>query len=703
MIRVWMLLLSFLSIPAMSAEFSHIKLKSHFKEYLTRPKLKSSGAKSMALRTSETLDNTVIESTLRSSLLGDLPSKSGWSSPIPIDGEESLLYEEIRKYLADSHESIGMGQVQQINLINRQFGFGVQNFSGFSWQRPFGVVQVYADRQVTPNLFGDNWLIQDTFTLEIEASTFIEKLDQAGFTEMSDAEINAFAGITFRRVYTYYHYATSYDEGLKLDFSKLFLPFTMMNQTGVERMGHEEIIKREDNWSAGAGGIISTPPLSNISFSGGILAEYSFQQATTVQSTVSKDVDAQRYKLNIMSKESKDVGATLGLQLDFFRLIQLSLLRYDLNYEYASGKEFTLAFNSPDWDMVKQESTLKRELENLLRGSGRVNSLEPFVIRLDESSSSSYESRASILLWGKLQKSKTEQIRVIKDDNVRVFFRNYSQSLKVIQNFWSRIFSAIVYRVLKLPFGASNNARYARQLTMEYEATHPQAANPKVSRVETSEQFSFVLTQSYDAAKTHRWFDRSIKKDVIWFVDTYTTLPKDYKAIVRSEQLRGPLRVESNLRIEQAGFNYFISLSEAVIFKNIANICDSEKKKEWINDDQRSRLLKKVNFGKENCVKNIGKKYLAFKKDYNLNYLQPSLTKFKNFLTSYYKKSGGLSDLVDLFHEENVFIHGRLQATTSQGSGFDTSFSSGQFRGLGVIDNFKRETGSRSPASIVSE
>lgn len=278
MIRVWMLLLSFLSIPAMSAEFSHIKLKSHFKEYLTRPKLKSSEAKSMALRTSETQDNTVIESTLRSSLLGDLPSKSGWSSPIPIDGEESLLYEEIRKYLADSHESIGMGQVQQINLINRQFGFGVQNFSGFSWQRPFGVVQVYADRQVTPNLFGDNWLIQDTFTLEIEASTFIEKLDQAGFTEMSDAEINAFAGITFRRVYTYYHYATSYDEGLKLDFSKLFLPFTMMNQNGVERMGHEEIIKREDNWSAGAGGIISTPPLSNISFSGGILANTPFSK-----------------------------------------------------------------------------------------------------------------------------------------------------------------------------------------------------------------------------------------------------------------------------------------------------------------------------------------------------------------------------------------------------------------------------------------
>ena len=703
MIRVWMLLLSLLSIPAMSAEFSHIKLKSHFEEYLTRPKLKSSGVKTMGLRSSEAQGNPIIETTLRSSLLGESFSKSSWSSPIPVDGEESLLYDEIRRYLADSHESIGMGQVQQLNLINRQFGLSVQNFSGFSWQRPFGVVQVYADRQVTPNLFGDNWLIQDTFTLEIEASTFIEKLDQAGFTEMSDAEINAFAGITFRRVYTYYHYASSYEEGLRLDFSKLFLPFTIMNQDGVERMGHEEILKREDNWSAGAGGIISTPPLSNISFSGGVLAEYSFQQATTVQSTVTKDANAERYKLNIMSKESKDVGATLGLQLDFFKLIQLSLLRYDLNYEYASGKEFTLAFSSQDWERAKRDSGLKNELKNLLRGSGKVRALESYVVRLDESSSSTFESRASILLWGKLQKSKTEQIRVIKDETVRVFFRNYSQSLKVIQNFWSRIFSAIVYRVLKLPFGASNNARYARQLTLEYEATHPQAANPKISRVETSEQFSFVLTQSYDAATTHRWLDNSIKKDVIWFVDSYTTLPKDYKAIIRSEQLRGPLRVESNVRIEKAGFNYFTTLSEGVIFGNLADICDSDKKKEWISDSQRSKLLNKLLLGKENCVKTLGSKYLSFKQDYRLNYLQPSLTKFKNFLTGYYKQSGGLSDLVKLFHEDNVFIHGRLQATTSKGSGFDTSFSSGQFRGLGVIDNFKRETGSRAPASIVSE
>jgi hypothetical protein len=699
MIKVWMLLLSLFSLSAYSAEFNHIKLKPQFEQYLTQPKLKSTGAKSMGLRSTQNEESAQIENALRTSLLGTSLSKSNWSNPIPVDGEESLLYEEIRRHLEASHREIGLGQVHQINLINRQFGLGAQNFSGFSWQKPFGVIQVYADRQVTPNLFGENWLIQDTFTFEVEAATFLEKLNEAGLADMSAIEIGAFAGITFRRVYTYYHYAASYDEGLGVDFSRLFLPFTRFNKNGIERMGNEEIIKREDNWSARAGGLIATPPISNISFSTGVLAEYSFQQTTTVQSSSSESNEDHRFRLGVVSKTTKEVGATMGLQLDFFKLIKLSLLQYDLNYEYASGKEFTLGFTSTDWEEVKQEP----ELTRILRGSGNVRNLEPYVIRLDESSSSSTQSRASVLLWGKLQKSKTEQIRVIKDQMVRVFYKNYAQSIRVVQNFWSRIFSAVIYKILKLPINTNNAAMYMRQLTMEYEATHPQATNPSISRIESAEQFSFVLTQSYDAAKTTRWIDKKFKNDVIWFIDVYTTLPKDYKSIVRSEQLQGPMRVESNLRVEKVGFDHLLSLSEDSVFGSIADVCRSRKKDDWISESKRRKLMRRWLLGREGCVKMIGQKYLSLKEDYLAHQFKPSLARFKDFITKYYKQSGGISDLTALFGSENVFVHGRLQARTSQGAHFDTSFSSGQFRGLGVIDNFKRASGSRAPASIVSE
>lgn len=705
--KVWMLVFILVSTSAHSSEFTHIKLNSEFEQYLTEPKTKSNLAlkiKSLSNSKTENSQAPNLQSKMMSALLGvALNAKSGINTPIPVDGEESPLYDEIRRHLEGAYRDIGMNEVANINRLNQQFNLGLANYSGFSWQKPFGVVQVYADRQVTPNLFGDNWLIQDAFTFEIEASTFLEKLNEAGLTEMKSTEIQAFAGITFRRVYTYYHYADSYQNGLGADYSKLFMLFMKFNQPGMEVMGHEDIMKREDTWTASTGGIIATPPLYNVSFSAGALAQFDFQQMTSVQAHQSKDLNAERFKVGVMSKKTSNAGVSLELQLDFFKLLKLSLLRYDLNYQYASGKEFTLGFNTLQWEQIKSEKETISELKSILKGFGSVKELEPYVVRLDESSSQSLDQRGSILIWGKLQKSKTEQVRVIKDNNVRVFFKNYSQNVKVVQNFLSRIFSAIIYKLLKLPVGATNAAIYSRQLAMEYEATHPQATDPKIMRIDNSEQFSFVLTQYYNAARTDRWIDRRFKNDVIWFVDNFTSLPKDYKISIRQEQLKGPMMIDSNLRVEKAGLHFLLSTPENNVFGELANVCGSKRKNDWMKERERAEMLDERLSGREGCVKDLGLKFLAFKQDYYANHLKPSLAKFKAFITKYYKQSQGLTSLIALFGAENTFIHGRLQAKTGLGSDFSTTFSSGQFRGLGVIDNFKRSTGSRMPANIISE
>ena len=161
--------------------------------------------------------------------------------------------------------------------------------------------------------------------------------------------------------------------------------------------------------------------------------------------------------------------------------------------------------------------------------------------------------------------------------------------------------------------------------------------------------------------------------------------------------------IESNLRVEKAGFDYLLKTPDNTVFGYVARVCGSKRAGQWMNESKRNTFLKRLQVGKELCVKNIGKNFLAFKSDYEQNALKPSLTKFKNFLTQYYKQSGSLTDLTDLFGAENTFIHGQLKATTPQNAQFVTAFSTGQFRGLGVIDNYKRLVGSRQPASIVSE
>lgn len=702
MIHVWIAVLFCLYIPAYSAEFTTIKLSPQFEQYINQPKLKS---KSLFLKAASNDDapESEFDYRIRTTILGRNTGAGDFASSFPTDGEESPLLEEIRNHLTAAHREIGQREVTQLDFINSQFNLGNQNLSGFSWQKPYGVVHVFADRQVTPNLFGANWLVQDTFTFDIEATSFLEKTNEAGITNMSATEIGAFAGITFKRVYTYYHYANSFKEGLVADFTKLFLPFVKFNPRGIAGMLDEEIMKREDVWTISAGGIVTTPPAYNFSVSAGILAEAGFEHMVAIQNSSATDLTSEKFRLNQKTKKSANIGATLSLQVDFFKLLKLTIMEADLTYEYASARDFTLGMSSPQWQHILSTPIESSELKQLLRGQGQIKYLEPYVVRLDESESSSLQTNGSLLVWGKMQKNKTEQIRVIKDQQVRTFFKNYSQSLKIVQNVFSRLFSAVVYKLFKLPVGAKNASMFNKQVTMEYEATHPQSMDPNIARIDSAEQFSFVINQSYEAHRTDRWIDTKYKNDVIWFIDSFTTLPKDYKTIVRSEQLKGPMIVESNLRIEKAGFSYFLGLKENDVFAPIADICGSKKKSDWLNPEQRSKLLQKNHVGAEACVKSIGIAYLEFKVDYQQNYLKPALSRFKGFLTKYFKRSSSIDQLITLFGKENCFLNGQLKATTSTNAQFVTSFSSGQFRGLGVIDNFKRANGSRQPASIVSE
>jgi hypothetical protein len=258
---------------------------------------------------------------MRVSLLGANAGAGDFSDPFPTDGAESPLFEQVRHHLEAAHREIGLREVTQLDFLNRQFNLGTSNLSGFSWQKPYGVVHVYADRQVTPNLFGSNWLIQDTFTFDIEATTFLEKTNEAGMTELSAAEIGAFAGMTFKRVYTYYHYANSYNEGLRADFSKLFLPFLKLNPTSISNMGEAEIMKRQDDWTVSAGGLITSPPYYGFSASGGILAQLAYQNMVSVQHNNVQDLTAEMIRLSSKGKKAASVGASLSLQLDFFKLL----------------------------------------------------------------------------------------------------------------------------------------------------------------------------------------------------------------------------------------------------------------------------------------------------------------------------------------------------------------------------------------------
>ncbi|MBY0515279.1 MAG: hypothetical protein K2P81_00110 [Bacteriovoracaceae bacterium] len=604
-------------------------------------------------------------------------------SSTPTDGQESLLFGQIRTWLDARYQGIGQGEADRVNMFNNQFNLGVQNFSGFSWQKPFGGFGLYVDRQISPDLFDQSrWIVMDTFTVVIEATTFLGKMSEAGAVSMSASEIAAFAGINFKRVYTTYHFAPSFSEALIADFRYLFLPFLAHTPQGALALDEGKILKREDTWSVGAGGLIESPPWYGLSFSAGALVDLTNTSTLILQSIKSGDtnIPGEFLRVSHKSAQKKSAGVSAALQLDFFKIIKFTLLSYDLTFEAEKNKEFQLSFKENNKMALSDGSETSQEFSSLLRKNApEIRFLEPYVLSLNEGENSATNSRAMLLLWGNLKKSSMEQVRVIKDQVVKTFFRSYSESIRLVQNFWSRLFSSFIFRIFQFNTGVRNDAAFTRKISIEYEATLAQSPDPDKMTIENHEQFSMTVGLSYEAARTDRWVDRSYKKDAENYIDRYTTLPADLKTLVRNGDLKGPLLVTTNVRVMGDGLVYFNNLTEAQVSQEFNQLCNQ----------------------KSSCVKKLLEPYQKYKSILT-GTGRYELAQLKKMMAGILKEIDDLATFQVLFGE-NAFVNGSFYATSKVGMPYSTQYTLGQFRGLGVIDNYKRLNGTRQPASIWSE
>lgn len=598
------------------------------------------------------------------------------------DGQQSLLYSQIHNWLGSQYQGIGQQEAGQVQLFNQQFNLGAQNFSGFTWQRPFGGFSLNAYRQISPDLFDSKrWIVMDVFTINVEATSFLGKLGDAGIVNMTASEIAGFAGVNFTRTYTTYSFAADFSSALFADFKDLFLPFLAHTPEGVLSASGGKVMRREDTWSMGAGGLIESPSYYGLSFNAGALAEVS-QVSTLIVQQIPED-EAMRpgeyLRVSHKSTQKKSAGVSAGLQMDFFKILEMTLLSYDLEYQAKEDKEIHLSFRPEDRQGLLEQDK-GREFASLLKSnSPNIQWLEPHVVKMDESASESSSSRAMLLLWGTLKKSSMERIRVIKDQVTKDFFSHHSESIRLVQNFWSRLFSSFIFRIFSFSSLVQNDAALTRKFNMEYEATLPQSADPKLMLAEHQEQFSMVLTMKYEAARTDRWQDRSYKKDMEGFMDRYTTLPAQFRTMVRNEELKGPMSVTMNMRIMGDGLTHFNSLTTAQVEGVFHGVCDEKK----------------------TCTQRLMAPYLAYKRVWE-GTKRLELAQLKKCMSTFTKEIKEMAPLQALFGEY-AFIHGQFNARSRSGMPFATSYSTGQFRGVGLIDTYQRQNGTRLPASILAD
>ncbi|MDP7319824.1 MAG: hypothetical protein QF441_04410 [Bacteriovoracaceae bacterium] len=598
----------------------------------------------------------------------------------------SPLINELTGILGGEYKNIGLSQTEKL-IENHDLGGGVLNFSGFTWHKPMLNYDVTANREIAPELFTDRWIVHDTFTIFVEAATLLSKLKQKNLLEVSKSQIGAFAGVTFTRKYHHYHFADTYLKGLKSDFSKLFLSFLKFNPQGALSISPYEVMKKTDIFTYNAGGVVRAPAGNGLELQAGVLTKTAYKNEVMLQGLGPQDNPKPEEFLRVSIKQNKTIstGAHLSLQYDFFNLLNILLLSYDLEYEYGNTSKTYLSFYNPDRFKINHDRFMRSEFHSMIKGKPEVNFWSDNITGHEERMKENLNSRFNFLLLGNMKKRATEQIKIIKNGVEKTFFKNYSESIKYVQNFFSRLFHSLIKRIFNFETAIKNKAEINKKMLIEYEQMKELGA----ANVYNEDNFSVRLQHKFFVAETHKWYQRTYKKAALRYASRLTNIASLVRPQIKKEKLRGPITINSTLEVGSNALFFFNRLPVKKIIEASLDICRVRNydRKKFYNERQRRRLSHRILRGPQRCAQNLLRRYFKY-----INYLERynhiDLIKFKHFMGYYFSRSKSINDLTRLFGAENVFLHGDLTAKTSDGKSFQTFFKSGQFTGLGVIDRF---------------
>jgi hypothetical protein len=619
----------------------------------------------------------------KSRLQFQIQGKSGQKNQKPMPGLGNIL-SELQNVFEDNYQSIGHDQVRDL-IDNHDIGGGVYNFSGFTWYKPMLNYHVSANREIAPELFSDKWIVHDSFTIFIDAASLLTNLRDGQIIDITDEALELFVGVSFQRKYHYFHYADTYLEGLTSDYSKLLMSFLKFTPKGLLSLNDQEIITKEDTFNFYAGGGANIPIGGPLAVNAALFTEVAYKNLVSMQSIGKHD---QRYegestRLSISSEFYAHTQARIGVQLDFFQLLKLTLLSYELNYEITKTKKTHLSFAKEEQTEILKDKELKRELSNIITGSNKLDLLSNNIVSHEQRLQENLSSTFGFLLLGKMKKRSLEQIRIIKDGIERVFYRSYSESLVYIQSFLSKVFGKILQKLFQFDAAVKNNAEISKKMTVEYE---------KISQLDNNvndeSQLSIKFTQRF---YTHKTKKKSMRKRAIRYAKNLTNLSDNLISKIKNKELKGPLTINSTLEITEPALRYFNQVDNEDMVQIILKTC-RVRRSERINFKtarRRKELFRKRARGRNKCAKNLITRYEEYQDHLNGQY-QIDIDKFKKFIGLYYSQSRSLKELIPLFGEKNIFMHGDFRAKTQFNRMYQTYFKAGNYRGLGVIDRYRQ-------------
>lgn len=642
------------------------------------------------------------------------------------------IYQEILKAYQDNYQSVAEKEASQVLDSNQIDLIASLNSIGFSIKRPFAKFLLNANRSLAPDLFDDKrWIITDTLTLEIDASKFLSKLKDEKSIDISESNMALFAGLVFKRKFTYVHFANSYKEGLLKNYDKLFFPFAAFHPKNLKKLSTNEMVQKEDSLSFNAGAMVSAPLYQGLSGAVGILASYETIAKVEV-ARLEEDI------LNLSSKKNKVASIDLNAQVqaDFFNLLKLTLFSYDFSYEYDSSYKISLNIPINDFNEMHESTAFYYELIQLIKGqSQKTDLLTPYLVSEEYSQNQKINQRYGFLLLGGQKEAKTQIVKIETPTTSKTFYKHYFESIKFTESLLSKLFTSVVKKYLQVDLSTYKISTETKKLQLEYHAEkNLLEKREKLNIGEESnyyEEFSLNFNHKYNAQKE----TSKTKEKAIFLVDHFSGVTSLALDLIRNDQLKVPYEIDGKHVISLDGIRYFNDQSIESQFENFEALCDERPRtifsglrslfdlctlklnKNYISYyqdlshdlveldeialcEKKAKKYTLIPFYKRKFLKNcLSKINVKEKEDWN----EVPLWSLKELSNAIVKNNYDRVHMYNMFGVSNVFFYGSFKAKTLDDKDFITHFSEGEFKGLGAIDHYLRAEKVRAPASVIIE
>jgi hypothetical protein len=638
----------------------------------------------------------------------------------------SNIYDQIQGTYNDNYSLIGN------RLANESLSgwFGGVNMIGYRHSNDFSTFKVVFNRSIAPALFEeDKYIVNDEVTIEVDASKFLSQLAQEEIIDISQQNLQAFAGLAFKRTMRFNHFADSVQEGLQTRHDKLFLMYKFFRGRRLAQLNDYDYLTKEDSFTVKAGGLVTAPVLTYGAIGAGALYKYENKAKVTVHKLGPEDKKAAHEALRLSVERSKvrSLGVNAVLIADFFKILRLTLFRYDFELSEEESNKVYLSLTHQD---LSNEGKLD-QLDHILRYRNFDYDLfAENIVSRELRQKQLMTSKYSLFLIGGVKQSQSENTEIIKDGILHKFFKHSYEKLKYKENFMSRIVLSLLGPLIGYNQLANRTEVSQRLTTIDYEAEIDLLKTKEDYDIFEKNVFTMSLTNKYKFAPDKRLKDSKVKETMVSEIISKTRSYDTFKAPLQND-VTAPSEFNASYIMDNNNVAYFMKRQSNTVYNVFDDVCKVKSKgifsffRSLFSGCKKRLYSRYFNFLKEWSSANYtGDLYKVCSKKYRWRYLfRPSkrrkmvakcmeissrvsdehmahnlpLWRFKDVVSTLHNEFHHINHMKILFGEFNN--RGSVNLTSKQGIPYRGYFNEGQVK-ENIVDQFRMENNLRSPASL---